>query len=106
MHDTESPVATIEPGERAPNAAHARFDPEGGESAVAAVLEALAEAADRPAADLDVRLHDAVDPDALDDLFRPTRTGATRDGGRVSFGVGGFSVDVHATGHVFVRRTR
>lgn len=106
MHDTKSMLGTaIDLGKHAPHVAHAHFDPELGERPVRAVLDALAEASCQPVEDLDVRLHDAVDPDALDDLFRPTRTGAVRDGGRVSFAVGEFEVDVHADGHVFVHRT-
>ncbi|WP_115863185.1 HalOD1 output domain-containing protein [Halorussus litoreus] len=106
MNDTQPTNGTaIDLGTLPPHVAHARFDPELGERPVRAVLDALAEASHRPVEDLDVRLHDAVDPDALDDLFRPTRTGALRNGGHVAFAVGEFEVDVHADGHVFVRRT-
>lgn len=106
MHDVDSPTATVaDSGNHGPNVAHAQYDPDAGERPVPAVLEALGKAADQPVDALDVRLHDAVDPDALDDLFRATRTGRQRDEGRVSFAVGEFSVDIHACGHVMVQRT-
>ncbi|WP_135827549.1 HalOD1 output domain-containing protein [Halorussus halobius] len=107
MNDTDSPASPAADGPTyASNTAHAHFDAETDERPVPAVLEALGEAAERPVDELGVRLHDAVDPDALDDLFRTTATGLRRDEGHVSFAVGEFSVDVHADGHVFARRTR
>ena len=106
MHDTESLVATaIDLGNHTPNVAQARYDSEGDRTLVQTVLEALDEASDRPVDELNVCLYDAIDPDALNDLFESTRTGPSRDHGRVSFRVGEFAVDVHAAGHVFVRRT-
>lgn len=106
MHDTDSLVATaIDLGNHTPNVAQARYDSEDDGTLVQVVLGALDEASDQPVDELSVRLYDAIDPDALNDLFDPTRTGPSRDHGRVSFGVGEFAVDVHATGHVFVRRT-
>jgi hypothetical protein len=47
-----------------------------------------------------------VDPDALNDVFRPTPRGDGRNEGRVAFTLGEFAIDLHANGHVFVRRTR
>jgi hypothetical protein len=107
MNDTDSPASTATdvPNYDA-NSAHAYFDADAGERPVPAVLEALGEAADRPVDELDVRLHDAVDPDALNDLFRATATGSNRDEGHVSFALDAVAVDVHADGHVFVYRTR
>lgn len=106
MDNTDSLVATaIDLGNHTPNVAQARYDSEDNGTLVQAVLEALDEASDQPADELSVRLYDAIDPDALNDLFKPTRTGPPRDHGRVSFSVGEFVVDVHATGNVFVRRT-
>ena len=106
MNDTDTPASTAGDVPNCDaNRAHAYFDADAGERPVPAVLEALDEAADRPVDELDVRLHDAVDPDALNDLFRTTATGSNRDQGQVSFAVAEFSVDVHADGHVFVCRT-
>jgi len=107
MNDTDAPASTpTDVADYVSNRAHAYFDSDAGERPVPAVLEALGEAADCPVDELDVRLHDAVDPDALNDLFRATAVGSNRDEGHVSFAVGTFSVDVHADGHVFVGRTR
>ncbi|MFC4450712.1 HalOD1 output domain-containing protein [Halorussus aquaticus] len=106
MHDTESSVATAtEPGNHSPNVSQAFYDPDGDATLVQTVLDALADASERPSDELTVRLYDVVDPDALNDLFRPTRNGPPRDIGRVSFSVEEFAVDVHADGRVFVRRT-
>ena len=48
-------------------------------------------------------LHDAVNPDALDALFRPTPTGSRVDG-TVSFEYSGYDVTVHADGYVDIAR--
>jgi hypothetical protein len=106
MHDTDSLVATaVDLGAYSPNASRAFHDPDGDEPLAHTVLEALEKASEQPADEMSVRLYDAIDPDALNDLFDPTRSGPSRDTGRVSFTVGEFAVDVHATGHVFVQRT-
>lgn len=104
MHEPEPPVATaVDPGNSSPNVFHSYHDPTDGGTLAQAVLEALESASDCPATEMDVRLYDAIDPDALTDLFEPTRSGSTRDDGRVSFSIDEFAVDVHANGHVFVR---
>lgn len=106
MQDTDSLVATaVDLGKHSPNVYQAFHDADGDETLVRTVLEALEEASERPADEMSVRLYDAIDPDALNDLFQPTRNGPSRDEGRISFTVGEFAVDVHAGGHVFVRRT-
>ncbi|WP_255169911.1 HalOD1 output domain-containing protein [Natrononativus amylolyticus] len=45
-------------------------------------------------------LHAAIDPHALDTLFEPTRTGAARRGGTVTFRYCGYDVTVDDTGAV------
>ncbi|MFC7082071.1 HalOD1 output domain-containing protein [Halorussus caseinilyticus] len=106
MQEPESLVATaVELGNYSPNVSQAFYDAEGNQTLVQTILEALEDASECPSDELTVRLYDAVDPDALEAIFRPTRSGPPRDAGRVSFSVGRFVVDVHATGHVFVRRT-
>ena len=81
----------------------ASYDPAATETLVSAVVRALADASGCPADELGVRLYDAIDPDALAALFRPTRRGAGRDTGRVAFVVGEFEVEVHADGRVLAR---
>ena len=103
MDDTDSPTATATDFGTQP-VCRAFHDPESDDTLVQTVVEALEDASDRPAHESDVCLYDAIDPDALNDLFEPTYEGSARDGGRVSFTVGEFAVDVHASGHVFVRQ--
>ncbi|WP_135853488.1 HalOD1 output domain-containing protein [Halorussus salinus] len=106
MHEPDSFTATaVDPGDHSQTVHSAFNDPEDDEPFVQTVLDALAEASDRPVDELSVRLYDVVDPDALNDLFRPTRRGSVRDGGRVAFALGEFAVELHASGHVFVRKT-
>ncbi|NHN60506.1 MULTISPECIES: HalOD1 output domain-containing protein [Halorussus] len=105
MHESESPATpVVEPGNQSSGVTRAFHDPEGDATLVQTILEALDDAAD-PGEEPTVRLYDAVDPDALEAIFRPTRNGPRRDAGRVSFSVGAFRVDVHAGGQVLVRRT-
>ncbi|USZ69620.1 hypothetical protein NGM10_07790 [Halorussus salilacus] len=104
-HESDSPTETAAAlGEHTSNVSQAHHDATSDRSLVATVLDALEDASDRPADEMSVRLYDSVDPDALDALFEPTRRGARRDEGRVSFAVGEFAVTVHADGRVFVRR--
>jgi len=106
MHESDSPAATAVDLDDYSQTVHSAFnDPEDDEPLVQTVLDALAEASDRPVDELSVRLYDVVDPDALNDLFRPTRRGPDRDSGRVAFALGEFAVDLHASGYVFVRKT-
>jgi len=105
MHEPDSLVATAADLGDDSRTVHRTFDDRDDEPLVRTVLDALSEASDRPANELSVRLYDAVDPDALNDLFRPTRRGPGRNQGRVAFTLGEFVVDLRASGHVFVRRT-
>ncbi|WP_135823430.1 HalOD1 output domain-containing protein [Halorussus ruber] len=104
MYDPESLVATaVDLGNSSPNVFHGYCDPADGGTLAQTILETLESASDCPATEMSVRLYDAIDPDALNDLFEPTRSGSMRDDGRVSFSIDKFAVDVHANGHVFVR---
>lgn len=48
-------------------------------------------------------LYDHVDPEALDGLFEPTRTGTRDSFGHTSFSYAGYLVTVHSDGEVTVR---
>ncbi len=105
MHEPDSLAATaVDPGDNSQTVHRAFNDPADDEPLVRTVLDALAEASDRPVDELNVRLYDVIDPDALNDVFRPTQRGADRASGRVAFALGEFAVDLHANGHVVVRR--
>lgn len=73
------------------------------ESLSAAVIEAVADAADLDPADLGTRLYDRVDPDALDDLFGDRHNGLPRGSGHVVFSLLDYEVTVYSDGHVVVR---
>jgi hypothetical protein len=106
MHEPDSLVATAVDSGDDSGTVHRTFDDCDDEPLVPTVVDALSEASGRPANELSVRLYDAVDPDALNDVFRPTPRGDGRNEGRVAFTLGEFAIDLHANGHVFVRRTR
>lgn len=56
------------------------------------IIRAVAEAKGVEPTDLETTLHDIVDPDALEMLFRPTATGTPRPRGRVQFRMAGCTV--------------
>lgn len=104
MHDTDALVETaIDLGKNSPNVYAAFYDPDSDETLVETILEAVQDATEDDD-EVSGCLYDAIDPDALNALFEPTRNGPDRDEGRVAFRLGGFAVDVHASGHVFIRR--
>ncbi|PSP55970.1 hypothetical protein BRC82_03115 [Halobacteriales archaeon QS_1_67_19] len=69
----------------------------------AAVIEAVAEAADRDPAELGTPLYDQIDPDALDNLFSDRHNGMPRGSGHVVFTLLDYEVTVYSDGHVVVR---
>jgi len=78
------------------------------------VVEAVAEAADvdpipGAAADGDAALeplYDAVDPEALDAVFRPLRSDSGSARGRITFFYAGCEVTAGSDGRISVRRCR
>ena len=80
----------------------ARQSPAPGESVSMTVVRALDSIQGIDASRSDVVLADAIDPDALDALFRPV-SGRPRDEGRVSFTFADYDVTVEADGAVTVR---
>lgn len=103
--DSYSPMATATAlGKHTSEVHQAYYDPETDGDIANTILDALATASGRPADQLDVCLYDSIDPDALNDLFRPTLSEDQRLCGRVWFTVGTYAVTVHASGHVFVRQ--
>lgn len=68
-----------------------------------AVPLALTEVTDNRVTDLEP-IHDAtdVDPDALDEVFRPTAGGVRREG-RVTFTYHGYTVAVESQGRIILR---
>ncbi|WP_226012265.1 HalOD1 output domain-containing protein [Halomicrobium salinisoli] len=72
-----------------------------GESLSQAVVHTLAHVRGVEPTNLDVRLFDAVDPDALDDLFAPA-DGASERSGSVAFEIAGCRIEIHGTSRVLV----
>lgn len=68
------------------------------------VIESVADANGVDPTDLDVRLYDVVDPDALDHLFRTELNGGSPPNGQVTFTLAGCEVVVTSTGNVTVTR--
>lgn len=50
-------------------------------------------------------LHERIDPDALDGLFAPIKSGASRARGQVAFPYAGFHVTIAADGMITVRQS-
>lgn len=66
------------------------------------VVTAVADARDVDPLDLDERLHEVVDPDALWQLFADRPNGVSRDGGEVTFHLAGCEVTVYGESDVEV----
>lgn len=64
------------------------------------ILEGLAALKGTSPLELDVRLTDAIDPDALEELFDPSPA----DVGRLVFPLGDYLVSVHSNGEVAFHR--
>jgi hypothetical protein len=79
----------------------ATVDPDGAESLSVTITEAVARAKGVASDELDARLFDAIDPDALERLFDPTDR-STHEA-EVRFHIDGNSVVVQNTGDIFVR---
>lgn len=69
-----------------------------------AVVMAVSDASDVPPEELRDRLHDRLDPDALNDLFADRRDGTPRRGGRLVFPMAGCEVTVYGDGQVVAVR--
>ncbi|WP_049971561.1 HalOD1 output domain-containing protein [Haladaptatus cibarius] len=68
-----------------------------------AVVMALAEMAGDDPAEIGVPLYDAIDPDALDNLFSDKHDGSPRMGGKVVFDILDYRVTVHSYGQIVVK---
>lgn len=75
----------------------------GNEPLSAAVVDAVAEAADVDPANLGTSLYDRIDPDALDNLFSDRHNGMPRGSGHVVFTLLEYEVTVYSDGNVVIR---
>lgn len=67
------------------------------------VVHALADCMGIDVTDSRLSLYDAVDPDALDSLFRPCHDGTPRNGGTLSFPINGYHVTVDSSGEILIK---
>lgn len=79
---------------------HAFHDPASRTPIGATLLGALADCTGADAFDCGRSLHDAVDLDALDALFRPRYDGTPRRGGTLTFVVHDYRITVRSDGHI------
>ncbi|SDR34117.1 HalOD1 output domain-containing protein [Natronobacterium texcoconense] len=96
--------------ERTPPSSHsspsavyrAVHDPDGPATLSTTVVHALADCMGVDPTDGRISLYDAVDPDALDKLFRPRHDGTPRSSGHVSFVVADHQVTVYSDGEILI----
>ena len=81
------------------------YRPSSSESLSETVVRGVADAKGVDPIDLDDRLYDCVDPDALDSLFSNGASGSARQG-VVIFTMAGCRVEVESTETVVVKRKR
>lgn len=73
-----------------------------GQSVSTTVIETVAARENVNPIELNPSLYEVVDPDALDALFAPSRTGTARLGGRIEFSYCGYELVVRGDGNVTV----
>jgi hypothetical protein len=66
------------------------------------LAHAIADVTGIDVTDTEFTLTDHVDPEALDQLFRPKPDGTHRMNGHVSFSIWGYQVTVHSTGQITI----
>ncbi len=87
-----------------PNAIYrAVHDPDGPAALSTTVIHALADSMGVDPTAGRISLYDAIDPDALDAIFRPRHDGTQRSGGQVSFVVADHLVIVSSDGEVLIK---
>ncbi|WP_049921937.1 HalOD1 output domain-containing protein [Halopiger djelfimassiliensis] len=94
--------APPEPQSRPPSLYRAYHDPDGPATLSTTVIHALADCMGVDVTDGRISLYDAVDPDALDDLFRPRHDGSPRTGGTLTFVVDDHRVTVTSDGEILI----
>ena len=98
MHGNAPPAAQS----RSPSVYRAVHDPDGPATLSTTVIHALADCMGIDPTDGRISLYDSVDPDALDELFRPRHDGRPRTGGQLSFAVDDYYVTVMSNGEILI----
>lgn len=79
-----------------------QYDWESDHSMGAVIVQAMVEEARVDATDVPQSFYESIDPDALDDLFRPQISGSSRMKGKLSFSFAGHYVTARSDGHITV----
>ncbi|MXV61694.1 hypothetical protein GS429_06370 [Natronorubrum sp. JWXQ-INN-674] len=90
------------PQSRSPSVYRVTHDPDGPATLSTTVAHALADCLGTDVTDSRISLYDAVDPDALDQLFRPRHDGRPRSGGSLSFAIHEHYVTVKSDGEILI----
>lgn len=102
MNDLQSPSNASQPTA----VYRAVHDPDGPATLSTTVIHALADSMGVDPTAGRISLYDAVDPDALDAIFRPQHDGTPRTGGHLSFVVSDHQVTVKSDGEVLITPPR
>ncbi|KZN24599.1 hypothetical protein A4G99_09560 [Haladaptatus sp. R4] len=81
---------------------HTSYHLQDGERPSTAVVNAIADHEDASPDEIGPRLYDAVDPDALDSLFRPRVDGQVRIGGKAVFSYRGYEITYESDGMIHI----
>ncbi|WP_458190733.1 DUF7504 family protein [Haladaptatus sp. NG-WS-4] len=79
-----------------------QYDRENDYSMGAAIVQAMVEETEVDAADVPRSFYECIDPDALDDLFRPQMSGTPRVNGELSFSFVGHYITVRSDDHITI----
>lgn len=90
------------PHTRSPLVYRAVHDSEDPATLSTTVVHALADCLGLDVTESRITLYDAVDPDALDTLFRPRHDGTRRSGGTLSFVADDHHVTVDSSGEILI----
>lgn len=81
---------------------HTSYRLQDGERPSTAVVNAIVDLEGSSSDEIGPRLYDAVDPDALDSLFRPRVDGKVRAGGKAVFGYRGYEITYESDGWIHI----
>lgn len=79
-----------------------QHDFDGSAELTTTLVHAISDVTGIDVTDAGFTLNDHVDPDALDQLFKPKEDGTPRTNGHVSFTVWGYQVTVYSTGQIAI----
>ena len=103
MHEQNAESAYSDPTLVPPSPVYrACHDPNGTANVSTTLAHALADCLGIDVTESTTFLHDGVDLDALDALFRPRHDGTPRMGGMLSFFVHDYTVTVHSDGEILI----